>query len=51
MFENNDYTTNAIGCSSLPESNITNIVYRLSSENPEYPTPRMYKLHALSLAI
>ena len=39
-FENNVYTDNSIACSSLPDSNITNVVYRLSSSNPEYPPPR-----------
>ena len=38
-FENNDYTSSAIACSSLPQSNITNVIYRLSNEDPEYPRP------------
>ena len=39
MFENNEYTTNAIACSSLPHSNITNVIYRLSESDEEYVLP------------
>ena len=39
-FENNEYTTNAIACSNLPASTITNVIYRLSEENVEYVLPR-----------
>ena len=39
-FENNEYTSNAIACSSLPDSDITNVIYRLSEENTEYVLPR-----------
>ena len=39
-FENNEYTSNAIACSSLPDSTVTNVVYRLSGANSEYPPPR-----------
>ena len=47
-FQNNDYTSNAIACSSLPDSNVTNVVYRLSSANPEYPPPRKSSNHILT---
>lgn len=40
VFENNPYTDLSIACSSLPESNITNVVYRLSDFSLEYPPPR-----------
>ena len=39
-FINNEYTSNAIACSNLPTSNITNIIYRLSQNNGEYALPR-----------
>ena len=44
-FGNNEFTSNAIACSSLPDSNITNVLYRLSSNNPEYPPPRESHTH------
>ena len=39
VFENNEYTTNEIACSSLPHSNITNVIYRLSENNEEFVIP------------
>ena len=38
-FVNNEYTSNAIACSSLPQSTITNVIYRLSEINAEYALP------------
>jgi hypothetical protein len=38
-FVNNEYTSNAIACSSLPQSTITNVIYRLSENNAEYALP------------
>ena len=52
-FENNEYTTNAIACSSVPDSNVANVVYRLSGANSEYPPPRessnFYLTHSVIL--
>ena len=39
-FENNEYTSNAIACSNLPASSITNVIYRLSEADVEYVLPR-----------
>ena len=38
VFENNEYTTYDIACSN-PFSNLINVIYRLSEENPEYILP------------
>ena len=42
VFENHQHTTNQIACSSLPHSNITNVIYRLSESNEEYVLPSKF---------
>ena len=44
-FENNEHTSIAIACSSLPLSSITNVIYRLSQANGEYVLPRKINCH------
>ena len=39
-FMNHPYITYQIACLNLPDSNIYNVIYRLSENDPEYVLPR-----------
>ena len=39
-YANFGLTTAAIACSNVPDSDYTNVIYRLSNESPEIPLPR-----------
>ena len=49
-FMNNEYISYEIACSNMPDSNIVNVIYRLSENNPEYVLPRK-KFWAIIFAI
>ena len=39
-YDNYDPSSSNISCLNIVNSNFTNVVYRLSDANPEYPLPR-----------
>ena len=45
-FANHDPSSSAVACLNVPVSDYSNIIYLLSNESPEIPTPR--KLHMTS---
>ena len=39
QYANNDPSSSDVACESSPESEWSNVVYRLSDANPEFPAP------------
>ena len=41
-YANNDPSSSDVACVNSPESELSNVIYRLSDDDPEYPSPGQF---------
>ena len=41
-YANNDPSSSDVACVNSPESELNNVIYRLSDDDPEYPSPGQF---------